>query len=75
MAMRVALMAILPMEPPGMTVAQAKAALLPHLPNELFPCGDKAGWRLKAVQLDLEKKGAIRRGPDRPVRLFAAVDS
>lgn len=70
MAMREALIAILPTDPPGITVAEAKEALLPHLPDELFPAGAKAGWWLKAVQLDLEAKKVIRRGPGKPVRLF-----
>ena len=30
-------------------------------PQRLFPGGAKAGWWLKAVQLDLEAKGAIGR--------------
>lgn len=69
-AMRDALMAALPSGPPGMTVADAKAALLPHLPEALFPGGAKAGWWLKAVQLDLEARGAIHRAKGSPVRLF-----
>jgi hypothetical protein len=72
MAMRDALLAVLPADLPGMKIAEAKAALLPRLPDDLFPGGDKAGWWLKAVQLDLEAKGAIRRGPSKPVRLFRA---
>lgn len=70
MAMRDALVAVLPADPPGITVADAKAALLPRLPDDLFPGGDKAGWWLKAVQLDLEAKGKIGRGSTKPVRLF-----
>ncbi|GHA16936.1 hypothetical protein GCM10007989_10170 [Devosia pacifica] len=68
-AMREALLPVLPSEPPGMTVADAKAALLPHLSEALFPGGDTAGWWLKAVQLDLEAKGVIERRTG-PVRLF-----
>jgi hypothetical protein len=73
-AMREALMAILPTNLPGITVAEAKQALLPRLPNDLFPGGEKAGWWLKAVQLDLEAKGVIKRGPNKPVRLFLSTD-
>jgi hypothetical protein len=73
MAMRDALIAALPANPPGMTVAEAKQALLPSLPDRLFPGGDKAGWWLKAVQLDLEAKGVIARGSTRPVRLFRSA--
>ena len=68
-AMREALMAILPAEPPGLTVAAAKEALLPILSDALFPGGEKAGWWLKAVHLDLEAKGALGR-TSKPVRLF-----
>ena len=68
-AMRDALLAVLPVEAPGIKVPEAKAALLPKLPEELFPGGDKAGWWLKAVQLDLEAKKVISRAPGRPVRL------
>lgn len=68
-AMREALLAVLPDEEPGLTVAEAKAKLLPLLPQELFPGGDKAGWWLKAAQLDLEAKGVVARGSGSPVRL------
>jgi hypothetical protein len=74
MAMRNALTAVLPADPPGMTVAEAKAALLPRLSGDLFPGGDKAGWWLKAVQLDLEAKRVVRRGSTKPVRLFRSSD-
>lgn len=69
-AMRDALLGVLPAEPPGLTVAAAKAALLSALPERLFPGGEKAGWWLKAAQLDLEKKGIIARAPGSPVRLY-----
>jgi len=69
MAMREALMAVLPRTSPGRTVAEAKEALLPMLPEALFPGGATAGWWLKAVQLDLEDKGVIARISTRPVRL------
>ena len=72
-AMRTALLAVLPSAPPGLKVPDAKAALLPLLPDALFPAGDKAGWWLKAVQLDLEAKGIIRRAPSKPVQLFRAA--
>ncbi|MBA0446464.1 DUF6958 family protein [Stenotrophomonas maltophilia] len=73
MAMRQALLRVLPAPPPGLTVAQAKQALLPHLPASLFPAGATAGWWLKAVQLDLEAKGVIERLPGKPLRLFKHV--
>lgn len=68
-AMRAALLAVLPDTPPGLSVAEAKAELLPLLPDDLFPEGAKAGWWLKAVQLDLEAKGLIQRVAGKPLRL------
>ena len=68
-AMRDALLAVLPDDAPGLTIAEAKAKLLPLLPDDLFPGGEKAGWWLKAAQLDLEAKGRIARGQGSPVRL------
>ncbi|MEJ6393481.1 hypothetical protein V8J82_09465 [Gymnodinialimonas sp. 2305UL16-5] len=72
-AMREALLPVLPSDAPGMTVADAKTALLKHLSQEFFPGGEKAGWWLKAVQLDLEAKGIIVRGTAKPVRLYKAA--
>jgi hypothetical protein len=74
MAMREALLKSLPFDPPGITVAEANEAILPYLNNELFPGGAKAPWWLKAVQLDLEAKGVIKRGPKSPVRLFRSSE-
>lgn len=68
-AMRDALLVVLPREAPGLTVAQAKERLLPLLPQALFPGGEKAGWWLKAAQLDLEARGTIERAAGSPVRL------
>lgn len=73
MAMRKALMAVLPTKAPSLTVAEANEQVLPHLPDDLFPGGATAGWWLKAVQLDLEAKGIIERGPKSPVRLFKSA--
>lgn len=74
-AMRKALLAALPDEAPGLTVPDAKDALLPLLPDELFPQGATAGWWLKAVQLDLEAKGVIKRAPRKPVHLYRLAAS
>ncbi|WDZ75547.1 hypothetical protein PWG15_13085 [Ensifer adhaerens] len=68
-AMRDALLAVLPRAAPGLSVAEAKERLLPLLPQNLFPAGAKAGWWLKAVQLDLEAKGTIARVASKPLRL------
>lgn len=68
-AMREAVLAVLPTMPPGMTVEAVIAAVKPLLPAELFPGGEKAGWWVKAVQLDLEARQVIARTPS-PVRLY-----
>ena len=68
-AMKEALLTVLPKGAPGVTVADAKQQVLPLLPHELFPAGDKAGWWLKAVQLDLEAKDLVRREKTKPLRL------
>lgn len=70
LAMREALLAALPDKAPGLTVAQAQEALLPFLWETNFPERQKAGWWMKAVQLDLEAKGIIKRAPQRPVQLY-----
>lgn len=68
-AMKEALLSVLPKTSPGLTVAEAKAELLPLLPQALFPEGAKAGWWLKATQLDLEAKGVIQRENTKLLRL------
>jgi len=67
-AMRDALIAVLPDKAPGLTEAQMRTAVLPRLPESLFPGGARAGWWAKAVQLDLEAKGVITRELARPLR-------
>ncbi len=69
-AMKKALMKVLPKGAPGLKVAEAKAKLLPRLDQELFLGGEKAGWWLKAVQLDHEARGIIAREDGSPVRLY-----
>ncbi|MGB8816334.1 MAG: hypothetical protein WCC66_00245 [Rhizobiaceae bacterium] len=68
-AMKTALMKVVPSSPPGMTPAEIQKAVLPHLPQDLFPGGDKVGWWMKAVQLDQEAKGVLVRSEKPPVRL------
>ena len=63
-------LAILPNQAPGLTVAQINEAVRPSLDPVLFPGGDTCGWWVKTVQLDLEAKGVIQRGPKSPVRLW-----
>jgi len=68
-AMKAALLAVLPKGAPGLSIKQAKEKLLPLLPQDLFPGGDKAGWWLKAAQLDQEAKGVIARESTKPLQI------
>ncbi len=70
-AMRVAMWAALPAEGPGLNAVALKTALLPALPEALFPGGATAGWWLKCVQLDLEAKGLVVR-EGKPLRFRRA---
>lgn len=67
-AMRRALLKVLPRNAPGLTQAAMMTAVLPHLPEDLYPGGAKAGWWVKCVQLDLEAKGILAREHVKPLR-------
>ena len=69
-AMKTALMIVIPSAPPGMTPAEIQKAVLPLLPTDLFPGGEKVGWWMKAVQLDQEAKKVLVRSNKPPVRLW-----
>jgi len=43
-AMRQALWQVLPSESPGLTQSEIREAVVPHLAEDLFPGGAKAGW-------------------------------
>jgi hypothetical protein len=67
-AMKRAFLKILPTTSPGLTSTEVGEAVLPHLPEDLFPQGAKAGWWKKAVQLDLESKGVVVHEQTKPLR-------
>lgn len=69
-AMKTAVLETLPAEAPGMSVSDLIANVKTRLPQDLFPGGEKAGWWVKAVQLDLEAKKIIARADKPPVRLY-----
>ena len=71
-AMKTALISVIPASPPGLTPAEIQKAVLPLLPPELFPGGEKVGWWMKAVQLDQEAKKILIRSDKPPVRLWLA---
>jgi len=68
-AVKKALLRVLPRRSPGLSQAEMIRAVQPHLPQELFPGGAKAGWWTKCVQLDLEAQGQVLRDiAARPLR-------
>lgn len=71
-AMKAAILEIIPVGAPGMTPAEIQKSVLPLLPQELFPGGEKVGWWMKAVQLDQEAKKVLLRSDKSPVRLWKA---
>ena len=73
MAMKEAVLAVLPSEAPGITPAELRERIAPILSQEHFPGGEKAGWWMKGVQLDLEYKGLIARGSTKPVKIYKAI--
>lgn len=68
-AMKQAVLRVLPRKTPGFTVEELGKAVLPHLPQTLFPGGEKSGWWIKCVQLDQEARGVITRENSKPLRL------
>jgi hypothetical protein len=68
-AMRAAILKVLPSASPGFTIAELSWKIAPHLPEDIFPAGERAGWWLKTVQLDLEAKRVIARERVSPLRL------
>ena len=60
-AMKAALLRVLPRTAPGLTQTEMRHRVVPHLPANLFPNGEKADWWSKCVQLDLEYRGVIER--------------
>jgi hypothetical protein len=71
-AMKQAMWKVLPAASPGLTQSEVRAAVVPHLPEDLYPGGAKAGWWAKTVQLDLEAKGALVREATKPLRWHRA---
>ncbi|MGJ8529119.1 DUF6958 family protein [Maritalea sp.] len=67
-AVRTALLDALAPSSPGLTEAEAKAAILERVSGDLFPGGQKLGWWLGAVRLDLEAKGIVVRENTKPKR-------
>lgn len=71
-AMRRAYLSVLDAAETPLSHAEAKEAILPLLPDDLFPGGKTAGWWIKTVQLDLEAKGVVARHATKPLRFSRA---
>lgn len=69
-AMRTVLLRVLPKKTPGLTQTEMKQAIKPHLPQDIWPGGEKSMWWAKTVQLDLEAKGLIRRTDTKPIQWY-----
>lgn len=68
--MKQAMWRVLPSQPPGLTQTELRQAVVPHLPEDLYPGGAKAGWWAKTVQLDQEAKGTLTREATKPLRWY-----
>ncbi len=68
-AVREAIIKVLPLTAPGMTIAALKEAVRPLVPGDRFPGGFKAGWWVMGLQLDLRAKGVIAAENSKPMRL------
>lgn len=71
-AMKDAMLRVLPKKEPGLTQSEVREAVIPHLPDGLYPEGATAGWWAKTVQLDLEAKGIVIREATKPLRWHQA---
>jgi hypothetical protein len=74
LAMHQAYLQALPSESPGLNQNEIREAVKPHLPEELYPGGDKVGWWAKTVQLDLEAKDILVREDSKPLRWHLATE-
>jgi hypothetical protein len=72
-AMRQTMWKVLPTKSPGLTQAEMREAVVPFLPEDLFPGGAKAGWWAKTVQLDQGAKGNLVREPKKPLRWYRVL--
>lgn len=72
MAMKQAMLKVLPKKSPGLTQTEIRESVIPHLDEAAFPGGAKAGWWAKCVQLDLEAKGSVIRESTKPLRWYRA---
>ena len=72
-AVRDAVISVLTSAAPGLTLAELKQAILPLLPEALFPGGAKLGWWMMGVQLDLRARRVIVAEQSKPMRLHLCL--
>jgi hypothetical protein len=72
---RDAMLRVMTKKAPSLTIAEIKFAAPKHLPENMFPGGNKLGRWQKSVQLDFEAKGVIKRATTKPLRLSLLTPS
>ncbi|HWX65915.1 MAG TPA: hypothetical protein VNZ27_05730 [Rhodanobacter sp.] len=73
-ALKNVLLRITPTKSPGLSAVEMREKMLPMLPQDLWPNGEKVGWWQKAVQLDLEAKGVLCRDEkSKPLRWWRSA--
>ena len=73
-AMKKVLLRITPTKSPSLSAVEMREKILPMLPQDLWPDGEKVGWWKKAVQLDLETKGILCRDEkSKPLRWWRSA--
>jgi hypothetical protein len=66
-AVRVARWRVVSQRRPGIARQGISGAVVPHIPQRLFPGGATASWWAKTVRLDLEATGVQAREASRPL--------
>lgn len=72
LAMRTAVLRVMPARAPGLTQAELFALVAAHVDAALFPDDKKRQWWAKTVQMDLECRGALVREVVKPLRWHLA---
>ncbi len=67
-AVRDAMLRVMTKDASGLTIADIKSTTLTHLPDDMFPSGNKRGQWQKSVQLEFQAKGVIKRAATKPPR-------
>jgi hypothetical protein len=71
-AMKDAMLRVLPKEAPGLTESEVREAVVPHLPEDLYPGGSKGRMVGQDRTLDLEANGVVVRESTKPLRWHLA---